>query len=92
MFLSRAFFLGSFVVFLGGCGSDVTDPLELEPSTWVRRAGRASDSESVGLAAFADGGVVMAGRYYGEVDFGGGTLPSPNDNFQAFVVKYYVQG
>jgi|GEM_PF-5394410 len=92
MFLSRAFFLGSFVVFLGGCGSDVTDPVDLEPSTWVRRAGRASDSEAVGLAAFADGGVVMAGRYYGEVDFGGGTLPSPNDNYQALVVKYDVQG
>ncbi|MBK9259303.1 MAG: hypothetical protein IPM54_05650 [Polyangiaceae bacterium] len=91
MSLSRAFFLGSLVV-LGGCGSEVTQPSQLEPSTWVRRAGRSSNSEAVGLAAFADGGVVMAGRYYGEVDFGGGKLSSPNDNYQAFVVKYDGQG
>jgi hypothetical protein len=87
MSLSRAFFLGC-VVFLGGCGSEVTEPNGYEPTTWVRRSGRTSDSESVGLAGLPDGGVVMVGRYYGEVDFGGGNLPSPNDNFQAYVVKY----
>ena len=82
----QAFFFGC-VVLLAGCGSEVT-PSEYEPSTWVRRLGRNSDSDAVGLAGFDDGGIVMAGRYYGEVDFGGGKLTSPNDNYQAFVVKY----
>jgi hypothetical protein len=39
-----------------------------------------------------DGGVAMVGRYYGEVDFGGGKLLSPNDNYQAFVAKYDGSG
>lgn len=91
MSLSRAFFLGG-VVFLGGCGSEVTSPVDYEPSTWIRRTGRSSDSEAVGLAGLPDGGVVLVGRYYGEVDFGGGKLLSPNDNYQAFVAKYDGSG
>ena len=91
MSLSRIIFLGCAVI-LTACGSEITQPVELEPTTWVRRTGRSSDSEPMGLAAFADGGVVMAGRYYGEVDFGGGKLPSPNENYQAFVVKYDTNG
>lgn len=91
MSLSRAFFLGS-VVLLGGCGADVSQPSDFDAASWVRRTGRNSDSESVGLAAFKDGGVVMVGRYYGTVDFGGGNLPSPNNNYQAYVVKYDGEG
>jgi len=91
MSLSRAFFLGC-VVFLAGCGSEISTPVDYEPSTWVRRTGRSSDSESIGLAGLPDGGVVMVGRYYGEVDFGGGKLPSPNDNYQAYVAKYDGSG
>lgn len=87
MSFSRAFLL-LCGVFLVGCGSEVLTPVEYEPSTWIRRTGRSSDSESVGLAGLPDGGVVIVGRYYGEVDFGGGKLPSPNDNYQAFVVQY----
>lgn len=93
MSLSRPFFfLG--VVLLAGCGSEVTQSINVdgEPSTWVRRTGRSSDGEPVGLTALVDGGVVMAGRYYGEIDFGGGKLPSPNENYQAFVVKYDKKG
>jgi hypothetical protein len=91
MSLSRAFFLGC-VVFLAGCGSEISTPSDYEPSTWVRRMGRSSDSESMGLAGLPDGGVVLVGRYYGEVDFGGGKLPSPNDNYQAYVAKYDGSG
>lgn len=92
MLLSRAFFLG-FALFLAGCGSDITPPPNgFHASTWMRRVGRSSDSEMIGLAGLADGGVVMAGRYYGDVDFGGGKLPSPNDNYQAFVAKYDDSG
>jgi hypothetical protein len=87
MSLSRAFFIVCAVTVVG-CGSEISQPVDAEPTTWVRRVGRGSDSEPVGLATFADGGVVMAGRYYGEIDFGGGKLPSPNENYQAFVVKY----
>lgn len=87
MSLSRAYILGC-AVFFGGCGSEITSPVDAEPSTWIRRTGRGSDKDSIGLAALPDGGVVMVGRYYGEVDFGGGKLPSPNDNYQAYVAKY----
>jgi len=91
MALSRIIFCGCLVT-LTGCGSDITQTVEVEVGTWVRRTGRSSESEPVGLAAFADGGVVMAGRYYGTVDFGGGKLTSPNENYQAFVAKYDTNG
>ena len=93
MFLSRAYFLVGATL-LTGCGSEVAQSINVdgEPATWIRRTGRSSDNEPVALTALAEGGVVMAGRYYGEVDFGGGKLPSPNANYQAFVVKYDRKG
>lgn len=94
MLSSRACFLG-LAVFLAGCGSDITPaptPNGGHLTSWLRRVGRSSDAEMIGLAGLAEGGVVMAGRYYGEVDFGGGNLPSPNDNYQAYVAKYDDSG
>ncbi|HRI65076.1 MAG TPA: SBBP repeat-containing protein [Polyangium sp.] len=93
MSLSRAYFLLGAVL-LTGCGSEDTESVNIdgEPATWIRRTGRSSDNEPVALAPLAEGGVVMAGRYYGEIDFGGGKLQSPNENYQAFVAKYDRKG
>lgn len=93
-----AFFFSSMIaasVALVGCGSEVEEqPSEYEPgqTIWARRFGRASESEPMGLAVDASGNVVVAGRYYGDVDFGGGPLPSPGNNFQVFVAKYAPNG
>jgi hypothetical protein len=81
-------------VALVGCGTDVEEQPDLAPgqTTWARRFGRASENEPAGLAVDAAGNVVVAGRYYGAVDFGGGPMPSPSNNYQAFVAKYDANG
>lgn len=86
----------ALLVLVAGCGSEVSSPPEdFGPSgltLWARRLGRGSDLEPVGLAAVPSGGVLVAGRYYGEVDFGGGVLPSPNNSYQAYVARYDAEG
>ncbi|UQA54861.1 hypothetical protein [Polyangium aurulentum] len=93
-----AFFFLSMIVASGalaGCGSEVEEPQPLGApgeALWARRFGRASTSEPAGLAVDAAGNVVVAGRYYGDEDFGGGSLPSPANNYQTFVAKYDTNG
>lgn len=77
---------------VSGCGSDVETPAAAGTTLWARRFGRASDMESVGLSAYPGGGVIVAGRYYGDVGFGGATLPNPGNSYQVFVAKYDSDG
>src|SRR5262249_30875219 len=88
---SSVFFLvlGSL---LAGCGSDVTQPDDELSSVWVRRFGRASDSEPAGLSAVASGGAIVAGRYYCELGFRRGQLPRADNSYQAYVVRFDAAG
>jgi hypothetical protein len=94
-FALRSCFLVSALALVAGCGSEVESPPAAAPSgstLWGRRFGRASDVEPVGISAVPSGGVIVAGRYYGDVDFGGGTQPSPNNSYQVFVARYDETG
>ncbi|MDC3961809.1 hypothetical protein [Polyangium jinanense] len=77
-----------------GCGNEVAETSFVDPGTalWARRFGRGSYVEPVGLVGVASGGVVVSGRFYGDVDLGGGTLPGPGNNYQAYVARYDGEG
>ncbi|MDI1481151.1 hypothetical protein [Polyangium sp. y55x31] len=79
--------------FFVGCG-DASEASFGDPGTtlWVRRFGRDSYAGSLGLAGVASGGVIVSGRFYGDVDLGGGTLPGPGNNYQAYVARYDGEG
>ncbi|MRG91832.1 WD40 repeat domain-containing protein [Polyangium spumosum] len=77
--------------FFVGCGDDES-LFDSGSTLWGRRFGRGSSVEPVGLAGVESGGVIVAGRYHGEVDLGGGALPSPGNNYQAYVARYDGEG
>jgi hypothetical protein len=83
-------------VALVGCGGD--EPVVPAPALpsgtthWVRRFTQAGMSQPGGLAVDAAGNVVVAGRYHGTPDFGGGVMSSPGNNYQAFVARYDANG
>jgi hypothetical protein len=80
--------------FFVGCGGDVEETSLGDPGTtlWARRFGRGNDVDPVGLVGVASGGVLVAGRHYGDVDYGGGTLPGPGNSHQAYVARYDGEG
>ncbi|MDI3283415.1 hypothetical protein [Polyangium sp. 15x6] len=81
--------------FFVGCGGEVPEndsPDEPGTTLWVRRFGRDSYVAPVGLAGVASGGVIVAGQHYGDIDLGGGTLPSPSNSYQAYVARYDGEG
>ena len=92
-FLRLLGFVGLSAFFVG-CGGEVEEkPLGDPGSTlWARRFGRLSYEMPVGLAGVESGGVIVSGRYYGDVDFGGGVLPAPGNNYQAYVARYDGEG
>ncbi len=94
----RGSLLGSllFAVFVlggvSGCGDDVETPVSPGDPVWARRFGRASSPEATAIAGFPTGGVVVAGRYYGDLSFGGSVLPSPSNNYQVLLARYDAEG
>ena len=89
MSILRLLGLVGLSAFFVGCGGDVENPLG-DPGTtlWERRFGRDTRIAQVGLAGVASGGVIVSGRQIGDVDLGGGTLPGPGNNYQAYVARY----
>ncbi|MDI1448635.1 hypothetical protein [Polyangium sp. 6x1] len=77
--------------FFVGCGDEVVET-DSGATLWARRFGRGNDVEPVGLAGVESGGVIVAGRLYGDADLGGGTLPGPGNNYQAYVARYDGEG
>jgi hypothetical protein len=51
-------------------------------------SGTIGDDDAVTIAVDAAGDVVVGGKFYGDVDFGDGDVPSPEDGGGAFVAKY----
>jgi len=58
---------------------------------WSRRFGGELAQQCVGVAADDSGNIVIAGRFQGAVDFGGGKLRSAG-NFDIFVAKFDAGG
>ncbi|MDH3216079.1 MAG: hypothetical protein OEN01_07280 [Candidatus Krumholzibacteria bacterium] len=58
---------------------------------WSQRFGDASDQFVSGLATDASGNVVVAGRFLGSVDFGGGLLTSAG-SFDVYIAKFDASG
>ena len=54
---------------------------------WSKRFGDASTQSANGVATDTDGNVVVTGKIYGTVDFGGGPLTSAGDS-DVFVAKF----
>lgn len=60
---------------------------------WAKGFGDAKDQSARGIAADAQGNVVVVGQFVGTVNFGGGALTSVGPNFDdAFLVKLGPQG
>ncbi|MDI1448636.1 hypothetical protein [Polyangium sp. 6x1] len=78
--------------FFVGCGEEVAAETAPGAPFWARRFGRDNYAAPVGLAGVASGGVIVAGRHYGDIDLGGGPLPSPSNNHQAYVARYDGEG
>jgi hypothetical protein len=76
-----------------GCGQTVEETsFPQGTALWSRRLGHGSGQETVDLAVDPDGNTIVAGRYYGETDFGAGPVTSPADNYQVFLAKYAPDG
>ncbi|MBI4703197.1 MAG: hypothetical protein HY744_18935, partial [Deltaproteobacteria bacterium] len=58
---------------------------------WSKRFGGPALDDGFGVAADADGNVLLTGTFMGTVDFGGGPLVSA-DSFDAFVLKFDSNG
>jgi len=55
---------------------------------WSKKLGDAGDLSPNALATDAAGGVLVTGRFWGSVDFGGGALSAtPDGNYDVFVAK-----
>jgi hypothetical protein len=60
---------------------------------WAKSFGDGKDQSARGIAADAQGNVVVVGQFSGKVDFGGGALTSFPGNFDdAYIVKLGPQG
>ena len=60
---------------------------------WAKSFGDGKNQSARGIAADAQGNVVVVGQFVGSVDFGGGALTSVGPNFDdAFLVKLGPQG
>jgi hypothetical protein len=59
---------------------------------WAKRFGRTNDGAPMSAATDAAGAALVMGRYYGPVDFGGGPIDTPAENYQLFVAKYDAAG
>jgi hypothetical protein len=60
---------------------------------WAKSFGNAKDQSARGVAADAQGNVVVVGQFVGTVNFGGANLTSTGPNFDdAFLVKLGPQG
>ncbi|MEO7157307.1 MAG: SBBP repeat-containing protein [Vicinamibacterales bacterium] len=55
---------------------------------WVRSLGASVDDAAYGLAVDRNGDVVVTGYFRGNVDFGGGVVPSNGSFADVFVAKY----
>lgn len=67
---------------------------KLDPSgnhIWSQRFGDATDQYGYNVAADGSGNVLVSGYYWGDVDFGGGTLTSAGD-YDVFVAKFDSTG
>lgn len=82
----------AMALFSVGCGDEVETPLRPGETEWVRRIGRTSEPEVMAIAGYPAGGVLVAGRYFGEISFGGSVLPSPANNFQIVLARYDEEG
>ncbi len=58
---------------------------------WSQRFGSAIDQDGIGVAVDAAGNVVIAGLFWGTVNFGGGTLTSAGD-WDVYVAKLDAAG
>jgi YVTN family beta-propeller protein len=58
---------------------------------WSQRFGDATDQYGYNVAADGSGNVLVSGYYWGDVDFGGGTLTSAGD-YDIFVAKFDSAG
>ena len=75
-----------------GCSDDSTGPDKNPPHTpgkhlWSKRFGDAGTQAANAIAADASGNVIVAGRFEGTVDFGGGALTSAGLS-DIFIVKF----
>jgi hypothetical protein len=77
---------------LAGCGDEASPDDAEGTAIWSRRIGRASGLEPVHIAADASDGALVAGRFYGKVNFGGGVVESPANNYQVFLARYGAAG
>jgi hypothetical protein len=59
---------------------------------WSHRFGEGGWQESKAIAVDADGGVAVAGRFVGTLDFGQGPLPSSSEGFDVFVARLDARG
>ncbi|MDI1436990.1 hypothetical protein [Polyangium sorediatum] len=91
MTILRLLGLVGLSAFFVGCGSEVAETPS-GTTLWAHRFGRGSNIEPVGLAGVESGGVIVTGRHYGEVNLGGGMLPAPGNNYQAYVARYDGEG
>jgi hypothetical protein len=58
---------------------------------WSKRFGSVGDQDGIGVAVDAAGNVVIAGLFWGTVDFGGGPLTSSGD-WDLYVAKFDAAG
>lgn len=59
---------------------------------WVKTFGNVLDEDIYDIAVDPQGNIVVVGAFTGAVDFGGGTLTTPNNNTDIFVAKFDPTG
>jgi hypothetical protein len=81
------------------CGNEICeageDPQQCAADcagSWAHRFGSACHEDTAGLAVDGAGNILLAGRYVGDIDFGGQPLPSLGTGSAVFVAKLAADG